>query len=271
MSRLSVNEMTTYRWSFEEDVEHYRRAGMGAIGVWRQKLSDYGEERGAELLAESGLAVSNLLWAGGFTGNEGHSFEDSVADAIDAVRLCRAVGSDCLVVYTGARAGHTHNHARRIIDDALKAILPVAEEHEVTLAFEPMHPHYAAGWTYWTDFYAALDRVANQDHRLLRLVFDTYHFGTLPGIAARIREIAPWVAVVHLGDGRYSKGPDQDRTRLGDGEVPLRDLVHAFEAAGYSGYYDLELMGQDIEACCYHKLLDHSKRVFEQITSTAEV
>ena len=68
MARLSINELTTYRWSFEEDVAAFQSAGVPAIGVWRQKLSDYGEAKGAELLVESGLAVSNLLGAGGFTG-----------------------------------------------------------------------------------------------------------------------------------------------------------------------------------------------------------
>ena len=28
MARLSMNEMTTYRWSFDEDVAEYRAAGL---------------------------------------------------------------------------------------------------------------------------------------------------------------------------------------------------------------------------------------------------
>ena len=63
-----MNELTTFRWSFEEDVHNYAAADINAIGVWRQKLSDYGEEKGIELLSEYGMQVSNLLWAGGFTG-----------------------------------------------------------------------------------------------------------------------------------------------------------------------------------------------------------
>src|SRR4051794_35720367 len=80
MTRLSMNELTTFRWSFEQDVAQYLAAGFGAIGVWRQKLSDYGEEKGIELLAESGLQVSNLLWAGGFTGSDGRTFRESIED-----------------------------------------------------------------------------------------------------------------------------------------------------------------------------------------------
>jgi Mg2+ and Co2+ transporter CorA len=114
MDRLSVNEMTTYRWSFDEDVAHYRQAGITAIGVWRQKLEDYGETKGIELLRQSGLHVSNVLWAGGFTGSDGHTFEESLVDAAEAIRLTAALGSDCLVVYSGGRNGHTLNHAHRL-------------------------------------------------------------------------------------------------------------------------------------------------------------
>ena len=89
MAGLSVNEITTYRWTFDQDVARYRAAGIEAIGVWRQKLADYGEERGIELLRESGLNVSNLLWAGGFTGSDGHSYEESIEDAREAIRLAR--------------------------------------------------------------------------------------------------------------------------------------------------------------------------------------
>jgi hypothetical protein len=46
MKRLSMNELTTYRWSFEEDVVNYRAAGISAISVWREKIADFGEERG---------------------------------------------------------------------------------------------------------------------------------------------------------------------------------------------------------------------------------
>src|SRR5580692_4296145 len=128
MARLSMNEMTTYRWSFEEDVARYAAADIGAIGVWRQKLSDFGEDKGVELLAESGLEVSNLLWAGGFTGSDGRSVRDSIDDAAEAIRLAAELRAACLVVYSGSRHGHTHNHARRLVTDALAELLPLATE-----------------------------------------------------------------------------------------------------------------------------------------------
>ena len=124
MTLLSMNELTTFRWSLEEDVEHYQHAGYQSIGVWRQKLADGEEDRGIDLLAASGLSVSNVL---------------SAADlpAVTAAHLMRALrcragdsasgraNAGCLVVYSGGRNNHTYRHAGRLLRTALDELLPL--------------------------------------------------------------------------------------------------------------------------------------------------
>ena len=144
LARLSINEMTTFRWPFEQDVAAYAAAGIGAIGVWRQKLSDFGEEEGIDLLRGSGLRVSNLLWAGGFTGSDGRTYKDSLEDAVDAIRLAAVMQAGCLVVYSGGRNGHTYNHCRRLVRAALTELVPLARDLDVVLAVEPMHAHLSS-------------------------------------------------------------------------------------------------------------------------------
>ena len=96
MARVSMNEMTTYRWSFEEDVLHYAAAGIRGIGVWRHKLSDYGEEKGIELLAEHRLEATSLMWGGGFTGSDGRSHRESIDDAKEGLRTAAHYGTPTL-------------------------------------------------------------------------------------------------------------------------------------------------------------------------------
>lgn len=265
MAELSINEMTTFRWTFDEDVANYAAAGVRAIGVWRQKLADYGEERGIELLRDSGLRVSNLLWAGGFTGCDGRNFQESLDDAADAVRLCAALDCRCLVIYTGGRAGHTHNHARRLTREAFRKLLPWAEEHNVVLAVEPMHPGCAAEWTFLTDLDEALALVDAVASPLVKVVFDTYHLGHDARILALLPRIAPHVAVVHLGDGKTPPDREQDRCRLGEGRIPLRELIAGLRQGGFDGDYDLELLGEEIEAADYHELIDSSRRTYDAL------
>jgi sugar phosphate isomerase/epimerase len=263
MSGLSVNEMTTYRWSFEEDVTRYRDAGIGAIGVWRQKLTDFGEGRALRLLAQSGLKVSNLLWAGGFTGSDGHSHEEALVDAREAMHLAAALGTSHLVVYSGARNGHTQNHARRLFTSALGKLLPLAEQLQLVLAVEPMHAGCAEEWTFLTSLDDALALINGVGSPYLKLAFDTYHFGRDPRIVERLGVIAPHIGIVHLADSKGPPDDEQNRYCLGDGDLPLPCIVKALKQAGYDGYYDVELIGEAIESCDYRQLLQASKRVFD--------
>ena len=265
MARLSINETTTFRWTFEEDVANYAAAGIPAIGVWRRKLSDCGEAKAIGLLRDHRLKVSHLFWAGGFTGSDGRTFRESLQDAGDALRLAKRLGAGCLLVCTGARAGHTYNHARRLVKDALGQLAPLAAELDVLLAVEPMHPACAAEWTILTSVDEALDVIDAVGSPHVRLVFDTYHLGQESGMVERVPQLAPRVALVQLGDARTALTAEQDRCRLGEGAVPLGPIVAAFAAAGYDGYYDVELLGEEFETADYGELLTHIKDAFARL------
>src|SRR5258708_7706372 len=141
MPRLSINEMTTYHWSFLEDVIGYQAAGIERIGVWRRKLSDFGEERAVELLRESTPAVSCFSSAGGFTGSDGQTYREAVDDALDALRMAAEIHAECLVVVSGARAGHIVSHARRLLRCALRELGDVAARSGLSIALQPVHRH----------------------------------------------------------------------------------------------------------------------------------
>ena len=267
--RLSMNEVTTYRWSFEQDVAHYRAAGYEAIGVWRQKLSDFGEESGVDLLAESGLCVTNLHWAGGFTGSDGRNLQEAVDDAAHAVRLAGAMSAGCLVIYSGGRNNHTFRHAERLLRAALDQLLGWAEATDVTLAIEPMHPACAADWTFLTDIESTVGLVESFASPYLKLVFDAYHFGHDRSVLANLREIVPHIALVQLGDRMSAHSIEHDRCALGEGVVPLEEVLRNLTEAGYQGDFDVELVGQDIEPRHYQDLLRTSKQTFDRLSASA--
>jgi sugar phosphate isomerase/epimerase len=267
MPTLSMNEVTTYRWPLEEDVRRYVAAGYEGIGVWRPKLSDYGEEGAVDLIAESGLRVTNLLWAGGFTGSDGRSPDDSVQDAISAIRLAGALGAGCLVVYPGGRNNHIYSHAERLLRLALDQLLDFAADAEVALAIEPMHAACAADWTFLTDLESTVALVERYNTPFLKLVFDAYHFGHDQSVLANLGEIVPHIGIVHLGDRAEAHGADQDRRRLGEGRLRLAELIRALMDAGYTGDFDVELFGREFAPNQYEDLLAGSLEFFERVLS----
>ncbi|MGL4514531.1 MAG: sugar phosphate isomerase/epimerase family protein [Lacipirellulaceae bacterium] len=269
MPRLSMNQTTTYRWSFDEDLHHYSRAGYEGVGVWLRKAHDFGEERAVELVEEAGLAVSNVVWAGGFTGSDGASVAEALADTRRALRFAGALRAACLAVYSGGRNSHTQRHAARLLRTSLDALLPLAERVRVPLALEPMHAACAHEWTFLTSFAEALDLVREYDTPWLRLVYDTYHFPLATRHSGLLAEATPYIASVHLGDGHVGGAADNDRCALGEGTVPLAGLVRTLLDAGYDGWFDVELRGSAIGPAEYEHVVRDSILVAESLFAPA--
>jgi sugar phosphate isomerase/epimerase len=264
MARLGISELTTLRWSFEEDVAEYAAAGATAIGIWRQKLADVGLAHGAELLAEAGLGVSSLQWAGGFTGSDGRTHAESVRDARIAIEQAAELHAECLIVHSGARGAHTANHARRLFRQALARLLPLAEERGVALAIEPTHSDCGADWTFLHCLDETLGLLDELGSPALKIALDTYHWGHEPSLLARLPALVPHLALVQLGDSRHPPRGEPNRCPLGAGALPLGDIVGILTAEGYDGCFEVELMGEDIEAGDYRELLEQSARTFGQ-------
>jgi sugar phosphate isomerase/epimerase len=267
MTLLSMNEITTFRWSLEQDVENYQQAGYRAIGVWRQKLADWDEDEAIDLLAGSGLSVSNLLWAGGFTGSDGRSLVESVDDASHALRLAAAMAAGCLVVYPGGRNNHTFRHAGRLLRTALDELLPLAEAVEVPIAIEPMHAACAADWTFLTDLGSVVSLIDEYQSPRLKLAYDTYHFPVDATHRQLLAALAPHIGIVHLGDRRQPPTAEQERCPLGDGRLPLRETITTLQAAGYPGAFDVKLLGPEVETLDYWMLLEQSQLAFSELAA----
>jgi sugar phosphate isomerase/epimerase len=261
-ARLSVNHLTTFAWELDDELVAYQREGVRTVGLWRPKLSHFGEERGAELLRELGISVSSLSWAGGFTGFNRWSYEDSLADARAAIRAAALVGAECLCVVSGPRNGHIQSHLRRLVTDALKVLAPEAVEAGVTLALQPMHADFSPSWT----FLHALDEtlaIAQAAGNGVKLACDVYHLRNDQSLLARIPELTPHLALVQLCDAR-SQGRG-DRRLLGDGELPIAALVQAFEESGYAGHYELTSWSRSLWRRDYCELVRECRARFEAL------
>lgn len=245
--RVAVSQFTTLRWSFEDDLEECQRQGISALGVWREKLDDFGIDSATAALKSAGIAVSSLSWAGGFTGADGSTLKYALSDAFLAISQAHELEAGCLVVHSGDRGSHTHNHARRILRGVIDKLLPVAEEHGVVLAIEPMHSGCHGGFTFLTDWCEAIRLLDEYNSPWLKAVFDTYHLGFDPQWLSALPQLVRYAALVQLGDGRGVPRGQANRCRLGEGVLPLRLILDTLERCGYRGWYELELLGSDIE------------------------
>ena len=239
--RISLSQLTTLRWSLLEEVLQLKSSNYDGIGLWRPKIAEIGEDLSAELIRDTGLGVSSLSFAGGFTGMNGMSYDDAIADARDAIADAELLGAENLIVVSGTRNGHTIRHSRRLLVDALSQLADFAGSRGVKLCVLPMHQYFAGSWTYLNTLDETLELLGRVNHPQAGLAFDTYQLCQEPGLVARIPELAAMTGVVQISDARRPPQSRAERCLPGDGTIPLGEIVRAFHRSGFEGYYDVQV------------------------------
>ena len=267
-SLLAVNEITTYRWSFLEDVLGYLEAGIRTMGVWRPKLDEFGEERAIDIIRETRMGVSSVSYAGCFTGQNGYAYEESLSDAKDALRIAGALKADCVIMLSGALSGHILTHARRLFVSALTELGDIAAEQGVKLAVQPMRRLFANEWTFITSIDETLDVIDACDHDMVGMAFDVYHLWQEPRLIERIAEITPLVAAVQLNDWHRPPMSEYDRGLIGDGQIPLAEITQAFLDNGFRGPFEISIWSEELWKSDYDALLHDCRARFENLLPT---
>lgn len=268
MLDIAISQLTTLRWDLPRELAGVVDHGFSSLAVWRPKLPDAGAIAAAEALAATGLRASSLQGAGGFTGGDGRTFAESVADAVEAIEAAAILGAAAtaarppvLVLHAGCRGGHTRTHAMRLLHDALAALVPVARREGVMLALEPLHAAAEPGCGFIAGLDGALEVVAAHDERALGIVLDLWHFADDPGLVARLPRLASAVALVQVADRCGPPSPTGDRLPAGHGTLPLERLVTTLVHHGYRGHFEFDPVGEAVEMLGYDGVLGDTRVV----------
>ncbi len=258
MESVSINQATTLRWNFFEDVVRYAALGIESIGIVRNKLDDEDPQEAIDLLFEMKMSVSSLSWVGGFTGSDGVPYTQAIDDAHDAIRQAAQLHAGCLVVYPGAQNGHTGNHARRLFRSALDELLPVAHDHGVRLAVEPMSLTDGYDRTLfdgWRELITIIDEYRSDS---LGIVLDLFHLGQDHSLLELIPNLISRLALVQIADRRAGCLFRCQRRHWGEGQLPLPTWLKTLRACGYQGAYELELCGRDFNVSTYRQTIQRA-------------
>lgn len=250
LARLSLNQRTTATWSLAEAVDGAVRAGLPAIGVWREPLAEVGTEAGARLIRDAGLRVSSLCRGGFLT--DAATFAASLDDNRRALDETAALGAPALVLVPGGLAPGDRDlvGARERFAEGLAALAPDARDRGVTLAIEPMHPIYAADRGVVSSLAQALELAAPFAADEVGVVVDTFHLWWEPRILDTILAAADRIVSFQVGDWITPLPADSllARGMMGDGHIDFGPFTQAVAAAGYTGDIEVEIFNADIWA-----------------------
>ncbi len=248
---LGISEFTTWPWTFEQDVERYRKHGMEAIEITEFKLDPARIAEQLALVRAHSLKVSSVQ-------ARIHSLyptllEPQPSAPADRLRhICDSIETIAphvpedspFVVITGA---HADGNIHAVLDTARREfgeLARFAEAHGVRIALEPLNPTLmnvdSALWSLGD----ALDLVDEVAHPAFGLCVDTWNIWQSPNLAQTLRRAGDRIFVVQVSDWRAPLGY-YDRLVPGDGTAPLVELVKAVNASGYAGPFVIEIFSSE--------------------------
>ncbi|MCO6449537.1 MAG: sugar phosphate isomerase/epimerase [Caldilineales bacterium] len=269
MPKLSVSDITTYNWTFEQDILNYPKHGIEGVGVFRDKLDNYGVDKGIALLEQSPLQVANLVGAGFFLSNPASTraqIKYGIQDTLEAIELAQRLKTEVILMLTGTANTffQTQATAEELVVTALKEVAPVARAAGVKLAIEPIHPKYD-GFTFLRTIPQTMDIIERVGEENVGLMFDTYHLWETDDLIKNIAVAGDRIFSVHINDEEKDYAPGNDRTIMGRGIIPLSEILDAIADTGYDGFYDVEIMSGEIWAMDYHEVLAECRRSFDAL------
>jgi len=254
LSRLSLNTATTKRWTLKEAVDGATRAGLPAVGLWRDRVAEAGLSAATRLVRDAGLRVSSLCRGGFLTAAGPDGRRAALDDNRAAIDEAATLGTAELVLVVGGLPDGSRDlaGARLRVADLLTELAPYAAQRQVRLALEPLHPMYCADRAVISTLRQALDLAAPFDPRVVGVVVDTFHVWWDPDLAPQIAragaegrlacyQVSDWVLPI-AADPLLSRG------MMGDGYIDFTAIGRWVTDAGYRGDVEVEIFNEDIWA-----------------------
>ena len=239
---LSLNTATVRKqWTLDQIIDGCARHGIRGISPWRDQVSQMGLSKAARAIRANNLVVTGLCRGGFFTAKNWRG------DNLRAIEEAHTLGAQCLVLVVGSLPPGSKDlaGAREKVREGLATILPEARKAGVPLAIEPLHPMQAAERACINTLEQALD-LCDALGEGIGVAVDVYHVWWDPKLEAQIRRAArARVLAYHICDWLVpTRDLLNDRGMMGDGVIDLPRIRSWVEAAGYSGFQEVEIFSE---------------------------
>ena len=248
--QFSISQVSTLPAPFLDDVRAYAAVGVDGIGVWELKLGEGPDTEALEGLQASGLgsasavpAVPSVLPLPLLPGPE------DPCERIEA--LCRSVhrlaafAPSAVVCLTGPAGERDRDTARALAVDGLRIVAAEAERAGVRVALEPFQREGIENWSLVSTLGEAAELVAEIGSGAVGIQFDVWHLWNTPDLLDELERHFHLIAAVHVNDWREPTRGWADRVLPGDGAADLPAILGALDAAGWDGFYDLEIFSDN--------------------------
>ena len=266
--RACVSAISTFRLSLAEDLAFWQAHGITNAGVSVAKLEAYGWDGGTELVLAAvarGLRVVDLIGLGPFHLADPRRWDAQRERLIRSIDTAVAVGAPAIVFTTGPFAPLTWEEAADALEAALAPVLHEARARAVDFAIEHTNSlRVDVGFVH--TFRDAIDLARRLDTGVCMEVNACW---AERGLAETIRAGVDRVRLVQVSDFKVGTVASSQRLVPGDGDIPLGRIVRELVDAGYSGPFELELIGDAIVAEGYEAAVPRAVRALDALLTDA--
>jgi len=241
--RLSVSAVSSWRYSFDEDLALWARLGVRHVGLSLRKCEEVGLDIAVGRVRDLGLRVSNFGECGWCQLSDASTWPEYQDRLLAAVAAMRALDASILALTTGPAGPLEWEAATAALARVLAPVIPAARAVGVRIAIENTSP-MRLDLSFATTLRDTIDLAQRLDVEVcveLNSCWAERAFAeTVAGAASRLGH-------VQVSDASVASHTTPDRLVPGDGDIPLGRRLGALLAAGYAGAFEIEMVGPRIE------------------------
>jgi sugar phosphate isomerase/epimerase len=237
--RLCYSNLACPDWSFEQTVEAVGPSGFDGLEirlfdgeVVTPALDERSRRRAEVALRDGGVEVAALCTSLRVASDDR---EDFLAGLLVLSEMAEQWRAPLMRLFGGQLPGDPtlRSEVLKRAGDLLVEAAALAGRHDVRLAVET-HDDFSSAHS--------VAEVLSYSGSSAGAVYDSHHPHRMgEGPAEVLETLGPRIWHVQVKDARRLPGPDQwQLVPLGEGEVPVRELVDLLPATGYDGWVSLE-------------------------------
>jgi len=239
---LSIDAMSTFNWSFDQDLALWKDIDVRYAGLLISKIDDNPTEKLARLRA-AGIQSSTVI-VNSFDLRNPESWDKTRAIHAAIIDLVADTGGHSIYFTPGRTTGAPWRDVLEVFARAVAPSVAHAGKRGVHIAIEPSLRTDASFVNTIRDAIDVAERTG------VEIVADFGNMWMERDSREVLKRAAPYIALIQICDviiGSTGKPPPGGRVHIGEGELPIRRLMQEVLDSGYKGVFDLEVLGPLIE------------------------
>jgi sugar phosphate isomerase/epimerase len=244
ISKLCIHTITTKPWKIEEAAHHFSGAGVRGISVWRDALEGRDVKQTGKMLLDHDLTIVSLCRGGFFAAKDLNKRKSALDDNRRAIDEAAELGAPMLVLVCGADPSQPLEDSRKQIQNGIGELIAHASSARISLAIEPLHPMYADTRSAINTMKQANDMAEELNSPWVGVAMDVYHVWWDPFLEIEIKRCGKngHLMAFHICDWKVPTSDVLlDRGLMGEGCIPVRQIRSWVEAAGFTGFNEVEI------------------------------